>query len=186
MILQALYDYYQRKSSGSEGDIAPEGFGYVEIPFLIHLTKDGAFSRFEDTRKEDGKKLIGRKFLVPVLSVTRTSGIVSNLFWDNAKYCLGLPDPKKIEKINKDWEKLEENLKKNKASEDTIKQNKDEKLNKPLKKASDDAEKCFSSFVQNIEKKIYSNNSSVQILLQFLKDKPIEQIKSKIDSNDEI
>lgn len=186
MILQALYDYYQRKSNGSEGDIAPEGFGYVEIPFLIHLTKDGSFSRFEDTRKEDGKKFIGRKFLVPVLSVTRTSGIVANLFWDNAKYCLGLPDPKKIEKINKDWEKLEENLQKNKASEDTIKQNKDEKFYKPLKKAFDDAEKCFSSFVKNIEGKNYSNIPSVQILLHFLKGNPIEQIKSKIDCNNEI
>jgi CRISPR-associated protein Csd1 len=186
MILQALYDYYQRKLNGSEGDIAPEGFGYVEIPFLIHLTKDGTFSRFEDTRKEDGKKFIGRKFLVPVLSVTRTSGIVANLFWDNAKYCLGLPDPKKVEKINKDWEKLAEALQKNNASEDTIKENKEEKLNKPLKKASDDAEKFFSSFVKNIEDKNYSNIPSVQILLRFLKGNPIEQIKSKIDCNNEI
>ena len=43
MILQALYDYYQRKMNGSEGEIAPEGFGYEEIPFLIHISKDGHF-----------------------------------------------------------------------------------------------------------------------------------------------
>ena len=37
MILQALYDYYERKAK--LGEIAPIGFEWKEIPFLIIILK---------------------------------------------------------------------------------------------------------------------------------------------------
>ena len=35
MILQALYEYYQRKAADPESTIAPRGLEWKEIPYLI-------------------------------------------------------------------------------------------------------------------------------------------------------
>ena len=50
MILQALYEYYQRKAADPESNIAPEGFEWKEIPFVIVIDKEGNFVALEDTR----------------------------------------------------------------------------------------------------------------------------------------
>lgn len=47
MILQALNGYYRRMAE--EGNIAPEGFKTVEIPFLIVLDSNGKFVGLQDT-----------------------------------------------------------------------------------------------------------------------------------------
>ena len=48
MILQALYEYAQRK-----GDALPEdGFESKELKFLIKIKEDGTFVRLEDVRQE--------------------------------------------------------------------------------------------------------------------------------------
>ena len=61
MILQALYEYYQRKS-----DELPEpGFEWKEIPFVIVLDADGNFVDLEDRREPDGRKKRARPVLVP-------------------------------------------------------------------------------------------------------------------------
>lgn len=88
MILQALYDYYQRKASDPESGIAPEGFEWKEIPFVIVIDRQGRFVTIEDTREGDGSKKRARQFLVPA-SVIRKSAIKANLLWDNAEYALG-------------------------------------------------------------------------------------------------
>ena len=38
MILQALYEYYQRKAANTEGKIAPEGWEWKE-PFLVVIER---------------------------------------------------------------------------------------------------------------------------------------------------
>ncbi len=53
MILQALYEYYERKAK--QGDIAPIGFEWKQIPFLIILDRDGNLKGLKDTRERDGK-----------------------------------------------------------------------------------------------------------------------------------
>lgn len=90
MILQALYEYYQRKALDPESNIAPLGFEWKELPFLIVLDDDGRFLHFEDTRTPNGKKLRARKFLVPQSPGKRTAGIRANLLWDNAEYIFGI------------------------------------------------------------------------------------------------
>lgn len=45
MILKALYDYYHRC-----GDLAPEGFEYKEIPFVIVLDESEKVINVEDRR----------------------------------------------------------------------------------------------------------------------------------------
>ena len=43
MILQALYDYYQRKAADPDSNIAPRGFERKEIPFIIVIDNEGRF-----------------------------------------------------------------------------------------------------------------------------------------------
>ncbi|MEI6638900.1 MAG: type I-C CRISPR-associated protein Cas8c/Csd1 [Chlorobium sp.] len=88
MILQALYDYYQRKAADPESNIAPEGFEWKEIPFVIVIDREGNFVALEDTREGDGKKKKAKPFLVPAAE-KKTVGVKANLLWDNIEYALG-------------------------------------------------------------------------------------------------
>lgn len=93
MILQALYDYYQRKSDDPESNIAPIGSEWKEIPFLIIISPEGRAIRLDDTREKSGKRLVGKKFLLPQ-SVGRpgTKGWATTfLLWDHWGYVLGHP-----------------------------------------------------------------------------------------------
>ena len=89
MILQSLYDYYQRKAADPESGIAPEGWEWKEIPFIVVLDEEGNFVRIEDTSEGEGKKKRGKAFLVPQ-GVKKTSSIAANLLWDTAGYVFGL------------------------------------------------------------------------------------------------
>jgi CRISPR-associated protein Csd1 len=108
MILQALDAYYRRK----QADIDParrlpaEGLEDKAVPFILELSSDGTLLDITDTRRPEGKKKIGQRFLVPQ-GIKKASGIAANSFWDNAEYVLGLPDIKKLDdsrKKNKEHE----------------------------------------------------------------------------------
>lgn len=108
MILQALDAYYRRKQADPDPAkrLPAEGLEYKEIPFVLEIDADGELLDVTDTRRIEGKKKIGQRFLVPQ-GVKKTSGVAANLFWDNAEYVLGIPDSKKFEvsgKKNKDDE----------------------------------------------------------------------------------
>ena len=90
MILQALYDYYQRKQADPEDALPPFGFEEKEIPFIIEIDTSGHLIQIEDTRSGEGRQKQARAFLVPQ-GVKKTSGIASNLLWDNAEYVLAIP-----------------------------------------------------------------------------------------------
>jgi len=90
MILQALNEYYARKQSADSGALAPEGFEFKEIPFVIVLHPDGRVQDVRDTREGDGKARRAKRYTVPK-AVKRTVGIATNLLWDNAEYTLALP-----------------------------------------------------------------------------------------------
>ena len=98
MILQALYDYYQRKQDDTEDALPPFGFEWKEIPFIIEIDADGRLVQIEDTRSGEGRKKQARPFLVPQ-GVKKTSGIASNLLWDNAEYVQAIP--RKVKKGQK-------------------------------------------------------------------------------------
>jgi len=90
MILQSLYEYYQRKAALDADSIAPEGFEYKEIPFVIVIDKNGKFIDLQDTREADEKKkLRAKSYLVPK-GVKRAVNILANLLWDNSEYALGI------------------------------------------------------------------------------------------------
>lgn len=89
MILQALNEYYQRKTRMPDSGLAPPGFEYKPIPYLIVLSADGGFVGFDDTREGEGKKKVAKAYLVPQ-TVKRSSGIAANLLWDNPNYVFGI------------------------------------------------------------------------------------------------
>lgn len=90
MILQALTEYYDRKAADPDSGIAPQGWEWKGIPFLIVIDEDGRLVRIEDTRVVVGKKLCAKDFLVPQ-AIKRTAGIAANLLWDNVEYLFGIP-----------------------------------------------------------------------------------------------
>lgn len=80
MILKALYDYYNRCDN-----LPAKGMEEKEIGFLIVLSPDGHFLRFEDCRTE---KDHARVYLVKK-HVGRSSAAVANYLYDNSTYVLG-------------------------------------------------------------------------------------------------
>jgi len=96
MILQALKEYYDRVAADPESVIAPEGWEWKEIPFIIVLDNHGNLLQIEDTREGEGKKKRGKLFLVPQ-SVKRTSDIAANLLWETANYVFGIVNTESLD-----------------------------------------------------------------------------------------
>lgn len=98
MILQALYEYYQRNKE----KLPPKGFQIKQIKFVIRLDQDGNFKNLED--KREGNK--GKDYLLP--REKGRSGSLSYqtafLLWDHHGYVLAHPKedtPKAIEMARK-------------------------------------------------------------------------------------
>lgn len=100
MILQALYDYYQRKAVDPDPSRRLPAFGLEEkeIPFVVELAADGRPLGIADTRQGEGKKKSARRYLVPK-GVKRSSGVAANLLWDTAEYVLGVDTRGKPERV---------------------------------------------------------------------------------------
>ncbi len=95
MILQALYEYYTRK-----GDLAPQGYEWKEIPFIIVIDNEGTFIGLEDTRTGEGKSLRAKTFLV-IKTKSRpgaNSYQIANVFWDHYGFVLAHPKEKSDKK----------------------------------------------------------------------------------------
>lgn len=102
MILQALYDYYQRKCASPDPAERLPAYGLEEkeIPFVLEITADGDLVQLRDTRSQEGKKKVGRRYLVPQ-GVKKTSGVTANLMWDAFEYVTGIDvrgDPERVSK----------------------------------------------------------------------------------------
>ena len=83
MILKALYDYYNRCDN-----LPARGMEEKEIGFLIVLSPEGKFLRFEDCRtgKDHARVYLVKKH------VGRSSAAVANYLYDNSAYVLGYSD----------------------------------------------------------------------------------------------
>ena len=89
MILQALNEYYQRKTAEPGSGLAELGFEQKELPFIIEINAQGELIQIEDTREGVGNKKVAQSFIVPQ-GVKKTSGVATNLLWDNIEYVLGV------------------------------------------------------------------------------------------------
>jgi len=85
MILQALTQYYERKSESESGALPPFGFGMQSIPVVIEIDQDGEESQvlIRDPKSAEAQEM------VPA-AVKRAAGNAPNLLWDNVEYCLGI------------------------------------------------------------------------------------------------
>jgi CRISPR-associated protein Csd1 len=93
MILQALCEYYERRTAEPNSKIAPIGFAWKEIPFVIVIDPQGKVVDLQDTREKVGKRLVGRSFLLPKVEGRSGKNAWSTacLFWDHFGYVLGHP-----------------------------------------------------------------------------------------------
>ena len=91
MILQALYEYYQRKRDREE--IAPDNFIEKNIDFLIEIDSTGNFQQIISLLEGSGKKQKGKSFYVPSIGSQAVkhsnSGTDANLLWDKSEFVLG-------------------------------------------------------------------------------------------------
>lgn len=95
MILNALYDYYNR--SKKKHNLPVFGLEYKEIGFIIVIDINGRFLRFEDRRIDDKHAQV---FLVKK-SVGRTSAPRANFLYDNSKYVFCFSDKEDVEHCQK-------------------------------------------------------------------------------------
>lgn len=96
MILKALYDYYNRCE-----DLPASGMEEKEIGFVIVISKEGKFVRFEDCRIDNKQ---AKTYLVKK-HVGRASGVVANYLYDNSSYVLGYAENTKAKKDVKEQPK---------------------------------------------------------------------------------
>ncbi len=102
MILRALYDYYRRCDN-----LPAFGMELKQIAFLIVISHEGKFLRFED-RRIDGKS--AQEFLVKK-SVGRSSGILPNILYDNSQYVFGyMPEKGDMDKMRKYYDAFKEKI----------------------------------------------------------------------------
>lgn len=100
MILQALHGYYQRKMADPDPArrLPAAGLEDKEIPFILELSPEGQLIQITDTRTQEGKKKLARRFQVPQ-GIKKTSGVAANLLWDTAEYVLGFDVKGKPERV---------------------------------------------------------------------------------------
>ncbi len=88
MILQALVEYYDRLAADPDSDIAPIGWVYKRIGWVVRLDAEGRAKALEQTYELEGKKRVAKTFRVP--EGEHKQGINPRLLWDNAEYVFGI------------------------------------------------------------------------------------------------
>ena len=135
MILKALYDYYHRSDN-----LPAEGMEEKEIGFIIVLSNNGKFIRFEDCRID---KKHARTYLVKKHVERRAA--VANYLYDNSSYTLGLSDRKELDKLKDEIANFENDQ----NPEGTFEKLKKEFENKQ-KECVGKEQKCFNTFKEKI------------------------------------
>jgi CRISPR-associated protein Csd1 len=90
MILNALYDYYQRLVDDPSAEIAPFGFSVQQIGFRVVIEPDGKLHAVEIMGYDDKGKPKPVPMTVPGQTKPSGAGLNPCFLWDNAAYLLGL------------------------------------------------------------------------------------------------
>ena len=173
MILKALYDYYNRC-----GDLPIPGMEEKEIGFIIVLSKEGKFVRFEDCRT--GKNQ-ARTYLVKK-HIGRSSAIVANYLYDNSAYVLGYADmDKEIDKCKERVVLLEKETEQSVAGQRAYEKAK-EVLQELEKKRSVKEQGCLDAFKKKLTSILesYPNSYELSAICKFYqqdKDKMLSSIE---------
>jgi len=89
MILQSLYELYERLSRDPEYKISPPGYSLQKVSFKVVVRPDGKLHDIEDVRIKSGKRFVARQITVPGSTKSSGSGFNPCFLWDNAGYMLG-------------------------------------------------------------------------------------------------
>jgi len=96
MILQALTQYYERKSESESGALPPLGWLNLPVDYILEIDKSGALSQVVPCFEVDGKRRKRKEFPLPAIgkqAIKHTNaGNDPNLLWDNAGFLLGVAD----------------------------------------------------------------------------------------------
>ena len=155
MILKALYDYYHRC-----GNLPAPGMEEKEIGFLIVISKDGNFLRFEDCRIDNKH---AKTYLVKK-HVGRSSAAVANYLYDNSAYTLGISDRKELNKLKEKLDNFEYTPEQEDAF-DKLKEEFDEKQ----KDCYEKEQKYFDTFKEKVNAihMALPDNSDIKALSSF-------------------
>jgi len=106
MILQSLYQLYDRLADDPDYEIAKPGFSPQKISFRVILKADGSLFAIQDARiKNDKGKLFAESQIVLGEAKPSGSGLNPCFLWDNTTYMLGYkPDDPKPERTAKAYE----------------------------------------------------------------------------------
>jgi CRISPR-associated protein Csd1 len=106
MILQSLYQLYNRLAEDEDNGLPKPGYSLQNITFRIILKLDGSLVELQDARKQvttldkrgnEKTKDIPVEMLVPGKSKPSGQGISPCALWDNLTYLCGFPQPDKDE-----------------------------------------------------------------------------------------
>jgi len=110
MILQSLYELYERLSRDPEYNISPPGYSLQKVTFKVVLRPDGTLHDVEDARIKIGRRMVGRQITVPGSTKSSGSGFNPCFLWDNTGYMLGYKpndkDPERTEQTFKSFREM--------------------------------------------------------------------------------
>ena len=105
MILQSLYELYERLSHDPEYVISPPGYSLQRISFKVVLKLDGTLHAIADCRKQSGKRFVSHPIIVPGNTKSSGSGFNPCFLWDNTGYMLGYkPNEKNPERTQQTFQ----------------------------------------------------------------------------------
>ncbi|AVX19276.1 CRISPR-associated protein, Csd1 family [Carboxydocella sporoproducens DSM 16521] len=97
MIINSLYQYYERLLEDPDSGVSRPGFNKVKVSFALIISNTGELLDIVDLREIKGKKLVLRELDVPE-QIKRASGISANFMCDNCMYVLGIKRKKNDKK----------------------------------------------------------------------------------------
>ena len=109
MILQALKEYYERKASDPDSGIAPPGWEWKDIPYIIVLDNEGRPVDVQSTVEGTGKNRTTRRFLIPQ-AVVRTVGVEANYLWDTPEYTTGVAIKSKPDRVERQHQEFKQKV----------------------------------------------------------------------------
>ena len=156
MILKALYNYYNRC-----GNLPAPGMEEKEIGFVIVISKEGKFVRFEDCRTDKNQ---ARTYLVKK-HVGRSSAVVANYLYDNSTYVLGYADmDKEVDKCKEQVDLLEKQAAQSVAAQSAYEKAKEE-LKELENKRSIKEQSCLEAFKHKLISIFHSYPDSYELSL---------------------
>ena len=89
MILQSLYELYDRLKDDPDYKIAQPGYSSQKISFKVVLKPDGELFAIQDIRIKDNSKMLPQQQKVIGDNKSSGSGLNPCFLWDNGGYMLG-------------------------------------------------------------------------------------------------